>query len=311
MTIIPSYLKKGDIIGILAPAGFMPFDRMQTCIHVLQEWGYRLTMGATTQSLSQNYFSGSDEERLHDLQSMLDDINIKAILCARGGYGMSRIVDSLNLKKFKKHPKWIIGFSDITVLHAHLFAKYKIASLHAPMAAAFNDNEFSNPYVQSLKAALEGQLSSYSCEPHDLNKPGTATGYLVGGNLTLFAHLIGTSSDINTKNKILFLEDIGEQLYNIDRMLIQLKRSGKLKKLAGMIVGGFTESKDTERPFGKGVYEIIHEHIRELEIPVCFGFPVSHNKENYALKSGVVHELHVTQDVTTLQEVHHPGSKDN
>ncbi|MGZ5286813.1 MAG: S66 peptidase family protein, partial [Flavisolibacter sp.] len=285
-----------------APAGFMPVEKMQACIETLDSWGYTVQMGATTHSTSENYFSGTDEERLNDLQQMLDDRKVRAILCARGGYGMSRIIDRLNFKKFRKSPKWIIGFSDITVLHAHLFAQYKIASLHAPMAAAFNDGEEDNVYIQSLCKALEGEKGKYSCEPQNQNRKGSAEGLLVGGNLALLVHLIGTKSDINTKDKILFLEDVGEYLYNIDRMMLQLKRSGKLDKLAGLVIGRFTDNKDTERPFGKEVYEIIHEHIKEYQYPVCFQFPVSHDKENYALKVGVTYTLNVKDDVVLLEE---------
>lgn len=209
-TIIPPYLQKGDTIGIVAPAGYMPIEKMQTCIETLDSWGYNVRLGETTHSNSQNYFSGTDEERLNDLQQMLDDRNINAILCARGGYGVSRIIDRINFKKFRKHPKWIIGFSDITVLHSHIFSNYRIASLHAPMAAAFNDGEFNNPYVHSLKDAIEGKPAHYECPAHGFNKNGEAKGQLVGGNLSLLAHLSGTDSDVRTKNKILFLEDVGE-----------------------------------------------------------------------------------------------------
>jgi muramoyltetrapeptide carboxypeptidase len=299
---IPPYLQKGDTIGIVAPAGFMPIEKMQTCIETLDSWGYNVQLGETTHSSSQNYFSGTDEERLNDLQQMLDDRNIKAILCARGGYGMSRIIDQINFKKFRKHPKWIIGFSDITVLHAHIFSNYKIASLHAPMAAAFNDGEFNNRYILSLKDALEGKPSYYECEPHAFNKAGEAKGQLVGGNLSLLAHLIGTKSDIKTKNKILFLEDVGEYLYNVDRLLIQLKRSGKFDKLAGLVIGGFTDSKDTERPFGKSVYDIIYEQVGDYDFPICFDFPVSHAKENYALKVGAKYHLQIQNDKVILWE---------
>lgn len=302
MTIIPPYLKKGDCIGIVAPAGFMPSEKMQTCIDILEDWGYRVKLGATTNSSSNNYFSGTDEERLRDLQAMLDDPEVNAVLCARGGYGVSRIVDRLSFRRFRKHPKWIIGFSDITVLHAHLYSNYKIASLHAPMAAAFNDGGFHTPYVQSLKAALEGVPASYECNVHELNSPGTAEGVLVGGNLTLLAHLVGTRSDFKTKNKILFLEDIGEYLYNIDRMLLQLKRAGKLDRLAGLVIGGFTDNKDTERPFGQSVYQIIYDHVREYDYPICYNFPVSHEKENYALKVGVQYSLLVRHDKVLLHE---------
>ena len=300
---IPPYLKKGDHIGIVAPAGFMPIEKMQACIETLDSWGYNVEMGETTHSQSDNYFSGSDEERLNDLQQMLDNKKISAILCARGGYGTSRILDELSFKKFKKHPKWIIGFSDITALHAHLYSKYKIASLHAPMAAAFNDGEAENPYIQSLRLALEGEKASYECTGGPYNHPGKAEGELVGGNLALLAHVIGTPSDIETKNKILFLEDVGEYLYNIDRMLLQLKRAGKLDKLAGLIVGGFTDCKDTERPFGKEVHEIIHEHVKEYDYPICLGFPVGHQKENYALKIGVPYQLTVEDVNVTLAEI--------
>ena len=300
---IPPYLKKGDRIGIVAPAGFMPFEKMETCVNTLQDWGYTVRLGATTHSASPNYFSGTDEERLNDLQEMLDDREVNAVLCARGGYGLSRIIDGLNFKKFKKHPKWLVGFSDITVLHAHIYHNYKIACLHAPMAAAFNDGGFSSPYIQSLKNALEGVPAEYECNGHPFNKPGEAQGELVGGNLALLSHLIGTASDCKTKHKILFLEDVGEYLYNIDRMFLQLKRSGKLDKLAGLVIGGFTEMKDTERPFGKTVQEIIYEHVKDYDFPICFDFPVSHEKENYALKIGVTYSLKVQADAVRLEEV--------
>ncbi|WP_121354392.1 S66 peptidase family protein [Flavisolibacter nicotianae] len=299
----PPYLKKGDTIGIVAPAGFMPIEKMQACIETLDSWGYTVELGATTHSGAANYFSGTDEERLADLQQMLDNKKISAILCARGGYGVSRIIDRLNFKKFKKHPKWLIGFSDITVLLSHLQARYKIASLHAPMAAAFNEGEFNNPYVRSLRQALEGEKANYECNGDPYNQKGSARGELVGGNLALLAHLVGSSSEVKTKNRILFLEDVGEYLYNVDRMLLQLKRAGKLDKLAGLIIGGFTENKDTERPFGKEVHEIIHEHVKDYTYPICFGFPVGHQKENYALKIGGRYQLSVDETTVALTEL--------
>jgi muramoyltetrapeptide carboxypeptidase len=299
---IPPYLKKGDTIAITCPAGYMAKEKAQTCITTLQNWGYEVLVGKTLGSKSKTYFSGTDEERLNELQAMMDEPTVKAILCGRGGYGTGTIIEQLDFKKFIKHPKWIIGFSDITVLHAHINRNYKIATLHAPMAAAFNEGGNKNKYIQSLKDALEGKKANYTCKPHKLNKTGTATGELVGGNLSLLAHLIGTSSEIKTKNKILFLEDIGEQLYNIDRMFMQLKRSKKFNSLAGLIIGGFTDMKDTERPFGKNVYEIIQEHIKEFQYPVCFGFPVSHTKENVALKCGATFKLSVQRKKTVLTE---------
>jgi muramoyltetrapeptide carboxypeptidase len=301
MTIIPPYLKEGDTIGIVCPAGFMPVEKLQTCIQVLMEWGYKVKAGNTVGS-QYNYFSRTDEERLNDLQQMLDDDSVHAILCGRGGYGVSRIIDSLNFKRFKKKPKWIIGFSDITVLHSHIYSRFKIASLHSPMAAAFNDDEYKNEYVQSLKLALEGKKAKYVCEITPYNNLGTATGKLAGGNLSLISHLIGTRSDIDTTGKILFIEEVGEYIYNIDRMLYQLSRSGKLDKLAGLIIGGFTESKDTTIPFGKDVQEVIYEVVKLYKYPICFQFPVGHSRENYALKIGVDYQLHVGKKKVGLRE---------
>ncbi len=302
MTIHPPFLKKGDTIAIVAPSGFMAIEGIQSCIETLDSWGYNIQLGETTHSNSINYFSGTDEQRREDLQRMLDNRQIKAILCARGGYGMSRIIDELNFKKFKKHPKWIIGFSDISILHAHIFNKFKIASLHAPMASAFNTQEM-NPFIESLHQVLQGQPMQYKWGHHPFNRFGETSGVLVGGNLTILTHLIGTRSDVNTKNHILFLEDVGEYLYNIDRMMVQLKRNGKLDKLAGLVIGGFTDCKDTVRPFGKTAYEIIQEQVKEFKYPICFDAPISHGKENITLKNGAYCSLQVKNDSSILAEL--------
>ncbi len=301
MTTIPPYLKPGDTIGILCPAGYMPYEKASTAIETLKEWGFKVVAGKTLGN-QYNYFSGTDEERLADLQQMLDDDHINAILCARGGYGMGRIIDALNFKKFKKHPKWIIGFSDITILHNHLYSNFKIASLHAPMAAAFNDGENKNPYILSLHDALIGRKATYSSLGNGYNQKGKAIGILVGGNLSLLAHICGSSSDINTEKKILFIEDAGEYIYNVDRMLYQLKRSGKLDDLAGLIVGKFSDMKDTTIPFGQSTEEVICNIVKDFNYPVCFGFPVSHDKENYALKIGIKYELTVSATSVQLEE---------
>jgi muramoyltetrapeptide carboxypeptidase len=297
---IPPYLKKGNTIGITCPAGYMAAEKAQTCISTLQKWGYNVMVGKTLGSNSPNYFSGTDEDRRDELQAMLDDSSINAILFGRGGYGVGRIIDHLDFTKFKKNPKWIVGFSDITILHNHLHNKLKIASLHAPMAAAFNEGE--NEFILSLKNALIGKKGKYKTAAHLFNKKGNVTGQLVGGNLCLLANCIGTPSDINTKNKILFIEDIGEQIYAVDRMIYQLKRSGKLKDLAGLIIGGFTDMKDTDRPFGKTVYEAINDIVAEYNYPVCYNFPVSHGTENVALKVGVEYELKVGSKIVSLSE---------
>lgn len=299
----PPYLSPGDTIAITCPAGYMPLEKALTCIETLQQWGYEVLPGKTLGSNSKNYFSGTDEERCSELQAMLDDKSIKAILFGRGGYGMGRIIDQLDFKKFKKHPKWLIGFSDITIMHCHVFTKYGIASLHAPMAAAFNEGEHDSYYIQTLRTALSGEKQTYKCLSHPFNKKGKATGKLIGGNLALLAHVIGTASDFNTKDCILFLEDIGEYSYNVDRMLYQLKRSGKFKKLKGIIIGGFTDMKDTERVFGKSVDEIIQDILEDVDVPVCFNFPISHGKENVALKIGVEYSLNVGKEKSTLKEM--------
>ena len=299
---IPPYLQKGDTIGLVCPAGFMPVEKVSECIRVINEdWGFTTKVGITI-GQQYHYFSGTDEERIEDFQHMLDDENVKAILCARGGYGLTRIIDKIDFTNFKKNPKWIIGFSDVTILHSHIYRNYSISTLHSPIANAFNEEGFKDEFVKSLWHVLEGKKIKYQCKKHEFNKKGEGIGELVGGNLAILAHLVGTESDIKTKGRILFIEDVGEYLYNIDRMMYQLKRSGKLDKLGGLIVGGFTDMKDTERPFGQTVYEIIRDSVAEYDYPVCFNFPVSHGKENYALKIGVGYKLKVGNNKATLEE---------
>ena len=300
--IIPPYLKKGDRIGIVCPAGFMEKTKVEVCIETLTKWGFKVVVGKTVGNQF-NYFSGTDAERLSDLQTMLDDDSIKAILCGRGGYGISRIIDSIDFKKLKQHPKWIIGYSDVTLLHSHINKQLKVATIHSPMAAAFNDEGYKNNYVTSLQKAIKGSKARYSCNTNPFNKIGVASGELIGGNLAMIAHTLGTKSVYNTKDKILFIEDIGEYIYNIDRMFIQLKRSGLFKNLAALIIGGFTDLKDTTIPFGKSVYDIIHEHIAEYNFPICFNFPVGHQTENYALKIGIHYTLEVATKKVSLIEL--------
>ena len=300
--IIPPYLQPGATIAIVCPSGFMPREKAQTCIDTLQQWGYKVRVGATLDSDSENYFAGTDDERLADLQHALDDPAVDAILCGRGGYGLTRIIDAIDFTAFRKKPKWLIGYSDVTVLHAHVFTKYDIATLHSPMAGAFNDGGATSEGVLSLRRALDGESAAYTCAIHQFNRRGKATAPLVGGNLSILAHLIGSPSDIDTRGKLLFLEDVGEYLYNLDRMLRQLKRSGKLANLAGLVVGGFTDLKDTTRPFGSSAYAIIRDVVSEYNYPVCFGFPVSHGQDNVALKMGLTHTLIVSDEPTLLVE---------
>jgi muramoyltetrapeptide carboxypeptidase len=299
----PPYLEPGNTIGITCPAGYMASGKVTACIHKLQSWGFEVMQGKTVGSDSVNYFSGTDEERLDELQAMLDDKNIHAILFGRGGYGMGRIIDRLDFKKFRKNPKWLIGFSDITILHTHLLSNHSIATIHGPMAGAFNIENGDTRSIDSLHDALSGKKANYKCNPHPLNRNGKVSGKLVGGNLALLAHVIGTDSDFDTKNRIFFIEDIGEYLYNADRMLHQLKRSGKFDKIAGLVIGGFTDMKDTERPFGKTISAIIHDLIAGFDFPVCFDFPVSHSVNNLALKIGLEYQLKITAAHTLLKEL--------
>lgn len=304
----PPYLKKGDIIGITAPAGFITQEEIQPAMQVMQNWGYRIVIGDTIGKRDFT-FGGTDEERSNDLQKMLDDPKIKAIMCARGGYGSIRIVDRLNWTKFKIHPKWIIGFSDITVLHNHIHNNLQIASIHSKMTNSFPDNWSAAEAIQietinSIQEALSGKKMKYAMLPNEKNKFGVADGILIGGNLKTIESLSGSASDIKTDGKILFVEDTGEYLYSIDRMFWNLKRTGKLKNLKALIVGGFKiKPDDPGEEFGKTIEEIVLEKIKSYTYPVCFDFPVGHQRNNFALKCGVRHRLSVKEDEVTLTEI--------
>ncbi|MEO6548102.1 MAG: LD-carboxypeptidase [Ferruginibacter sp.] len=305
---IPPYLKKGDTIGITCPAGFITAEEIEPSLNKLTEWGFKTIIGKTVGKKDFTY-GGTDEERRIDLQQMLDDKNIQAILCARGGYGSVRIIDKIDFRKFALHPKWIIGFSDITVLHSHLNRNYGIASIHSKMCNSFPaDWKIAEPMqketIESIQKCLAGEKMSYHIPANPNNKNGHASGTLVGGNLKTIESLTGSSSDIVTKNKLLFVEDTGEYLYSIDRMFWNLRRSGKLEKLSGLIVGGFKIKKDDEgEAFGKTLEQIVLEKVTEYNYPVCFDFPVGHQKNNFALKCGVKHELALQPDLCTLTEI--------
>jgi muramoyltetrapeptide carboxypeptidase len=305
---IPPYLKKGDIIGITCPAGFITLEDIQPAVTKMKEWGFEIKVGNTI-GKKDFTFGGTDAERLEDFQQMLDDKNIKAIMCARGGYGAVRIIDQLDFKKFIIKPKWIIGFSDVTVLHSHLNKNFNIASIHSKMCNSFpSDWSRAEPVqietIESIKKCLQGDKMVYTAIPNEKNKMGIAEGILVGGNLKTLETLAGSKSDINTDGKILFVEDTGEYLYSIDRMFWNLKRSGKLSKLKGLIIGGFkVKPADTpEEEFGKNLYEIVLEKIAAYNYPVCFDFPVGHQKNNFALKCGVRHKLNIKLSKVNLRE---------
>ena len=300
---IPPFLKPGDTIGICCPAGYMPAEKVETCISTLKKWGYKVKKGKTVGGKSSTYFSGTDTERLKDLQLLLDDKNVHAILFARGGYGTTRILDDIDWSGFKKNPKWIIGFSDITILLSYVHEKLNTQCIHGPMASAFKLMNGKNKYVLSLKDTIEGKPTVYLAKPNKYNVLGKLKGKVIGGNLCLLAHSIGTNAEIDTKGKILFIEDIGEQLYNIDRMMLQLKRAGKLKELKAIIVGGFSDSKDTDRPFGKDAYQIISDVVAEYQYPKAFGFPVGHDNENVAMTIGAKYKLSIEEDGTILTSI--------
>lgn len=282
----PEFLKKGDKIGIVACARKISKEELQPAIDILQNWGLEVVLGKNVFN-AEHQFSGTDEERAADLQSMLDDTSIKAVISARGGYGTVRIIDKLNFSTFKKHPKWIIGYSDITVLHSHIH-NMGIQTLHATMPINFKVNEEA---TETLRKSLFGEKIHYSFEPHALNKNGKAEGILVGGNLSLLYALCGSNSDIDTKGKILFIEDLDEYLYHIDRMMMNLKRSGKLSGLTGLIVGGMSDMKDNAVPFGKTAEAIILDAVKEYNYPVCFHFPCGHIDRNLAIILGKKVEL--------------------
>lgn len=291
----PQKLNAGDTIGIVCPSGYLCLSKTVFAKQTLEQWGFKVELGKTVGS-GQGYFSANDDTRIADLQEKLDNPEIKAILMGRGGYGLSRIIDRLDFRNFKENPKWIIGFSDITVLHSHLNNHLKIASIHGPMCGAFQEANTSEAHLLSVKKALFDLPIDYPIPMDEHNRAGTANGILIGGNLAILAHLTGSVSQLETRNKILFLEDVGEYLYNIDRMLLNLKRAGLLENISGLICGEFSEIKDTERPFGQTIYQIIIDKVKELNIPVCFNFPAGHINNNYALQFGKSYSFKVNDN---------------
>lgn len=298
----PPFLQAGATIGITCPSGYVARERVQHALTVLEQWGFRVRTGSTVGN-EFHYFAGDDATRLADLQEMLDDPGIDAILMGRGGYGLSRIIDQLDFTAFQKRPKWICGFSDITVLHSHIQARFGIPTLHSVMCGAFKPETEQKDYILSLRNALTGNSLEYHFPADSHNRKGTATAPVVGGNLAILAHLTGSVSEIDTQGKILFIEDIGEHLYQIDRMLYNLRRAGKLNGLKGLLVGSFTDIEDTERPFGQSLEQIVSEKVREYDFPVAFGFACGHDEVNNTLVLGATHTLNVTEagSVLTMQ----------
>jgi muramoyltetrapeptide carboxypeptidase len=275
------FLKAGDKIAITCPAKSL-IKPMDDAIKLLSSWGLNVILGDTVHAKF-HQFAGNDELRAQDFQRFIDDQDVKAIIAARGGYGSVRIIDQIDFSPLLTHPKWIIGFSDITVFHLHL-QKMGLQSIHAQMPATIPDSTALG--LESLRKALFGETLQYEIPAHPLNIQGTCHGEIIGGNLSILISLLGSKSDIDYRDKILFIEDVGEYLYAIDRMIRALDRAGKLAHLKGLVVGGFTELKDNDIPFGFSVEEIILEVVSKYHYPVVFNFPAGHIKDNCALRLG-------------------------
>ena len=293
--ILPSYLKKGDTVAIIATARKVSKEEIQPAVTFFESYGLSVLLGKNLFG-SSNQYAGTDLQRAEDLQWALNDKNIKAVIIARGGYGTVRLMEYIDFTEFKKYPKWLVGYSDVTVLHSAIH-HIGVATIHATMPLNFSKN---HDATQSLIKALLGKLTEIETEENYSNIPGTAKGQLVGGNLSLLYALSGTPYDINTRDKILFIEDLDEYLYHLDRMMMQLKLSGKLSCLKGLVVGGMTDMKDNAIPFGKFPEEIILDAVKDYNYPVCFDFPAGHIDKNLAMYFGREVEL-IVNDTAVLK----------
>lgn len=294
----PAILQKNDSIGVVSPGRKLDSETLQSGIRVIESWGFKVRPGKNIFSTAHSYFSGSDAERLDDFQTLLDDASIKAIMCARGGYGTTRFLDKLDFSSFLKNPKWICGFSDITALHLKL-QTLGIQSIHGTMPILFSKPE-SALSLETLSKVLSGKPVTLEAGSNSKNKAGKVSANLVGGNLSLIVDSLGTESEVDTKNKILVIEEVDEYLYKIDRMLVQLKRAKKLHHLAGLAVGHMTDIKDTELPFGESIEEIVLNHVQEFDYPVGFGFPVGHENPNIAWVEGSMGTLNVLKEKSII-----------
>jgi len=279
-SILPNNLKKGDKISLISTARKIDVEKLAHTKEVLNKWGLAVIEGKNLRAES-NQFCGTDMQRASDLQDAINDNSIKAIICFRGGYGTVRILESVDFSNLIKNPKWICGYSDVTGLHNYLNSKCNIASMHSTMPVNFETNK--KEALETFRKALFGQKYAIIAETHSLNREGIASGKIIGGNLSMLYSLSGTKYDIDTREKILFIEDLDEYLYHIDRMMWNLKLSGKLNNLTGLIVGGMTEMNDNDILFGKQAVEIIKEAVQEYNYPICFNFPCGHIKDNRAL----------------------------
>jgi len=278
----PQLINKGDLISILAPAKSIEKSIVDHARDFLIQRGFRVVVSAHCTG-NHNYYSGTDEQRKSDFQSAIDDSEVRAILCARGGYGSVRVFDQLDWTKFREHPKWIIGFSDITVFH-HILQSMEVQSIHGTMPLNFKSN--TKEAIETMLMAASGEPFKIQVDSFEKNKEGSAKGSLIGGNLSIIYSLLGGKYAFDFRKKILFIEDLSEQHYHIDRMLYALKFHGVFDQISGLIVGGMTDMKDTEVPFGKDAYDLVLEHLEGKEIPVCFNFPCGHIDDNRAMIVG-------------------------
>jgi len=289
-----SKLKEGDTIGIISTARKISAKELQPAIDKLESWGLKVKLG---KNLFEEYhqFAGTDIQRAEDLQMMLNDSEVKAVLCARGGYGTVKIIDKIDFRNFRENPKWVIGYSDVTVLHSHIH-NLGIETLHATMPVNFPDNNRSNAAIDSLQKALFGREIKYFIPAHKFNIQGEIQAPVVGGNLSILYSLLGSESDISTNNKILFFEDLDEYLYHIDRMMMNMKRNGKFTNPAAVIIGGMSDMNDNQIPYGKTAKEIVSEVIGKADYPVLFDFPAGHIHNNRAIILGRNASLEVTEN---------------
>ena len=295
----PSTLKPGDKIGIVATARRIRREDVAKAIEVLEGWGLQVVLSPWLFNEDHSYLAGSDQQRHAALQQFVDDPSLRAILCARGGYGTTRILDDIRWTEMLKSPKWVVGFSDITAFHLKLQAM-GVQSIHGTMPALFG-NPDAGPSVESLRKVLFGETEALTATRTSYNKEGTAQGLLVGGNLSLIVDSLGTDYEVDTSGRILILEEVDEYLYKIDRMMVQLKRAGKLERLAVLAIGHFTEIKDTELSFGETFEAIIRYHTRSSQYPIGFNFPVGHINPNTAWVSGETALFDVSNSGSSLR----------
>lgn len=296
--IIPPYLKEGDTVAIVCTARKISKKELDPAIKLLTHWGLKVKLGDTV-GKEDHQFGGTDVQRAKDLQKMLDDKEVQAIWCARGGYGTVRMIDEVNFSSIETNPKWIIGYSDPTVLHCHIH-NLGVATIHGQMCLEIENK--TEATRDTLKNILFGNYDAIKfASDFNLNRTGHAKGQLIGGNLSVLSSVLGSKSTIKTEGKILFLEDLDEYLYHIDRMVHNIKRNGLFKNLAGLVIGGLTDMHDNTSPFGQSAEEIIANAVKEFNFPVCFNFPAGHSKDNRALIFGAETELIVTKDNVVLK----------